>query len=72
MKFLIKIVTFVTKNKPSRKIGISKYGNPGGKRTSRMHQALQKMVADAEETRNGAWGGVLKIEILLLKIAQKF
>ena len=37
-----------------RKNWISKWGNPGGKRTPPMRQALQKMVADAEKTRNGA------------------
>ena len=55
IKFLLKIVTFVTKNSEAKN-WISKWGSPGGKRTSPMRQALQKMVADAEETRNGAGG----------------
>ena len=55
MKLLQKIVTFVTENGEAEN-WISKWGNRGGKRKSTMRSPCKNMVADSEETRNGATG----------------
>ena len=72
IKILLRIVTFVTKNSEAEKLDLQ-MGQP------RRETDLTNAISVQEYARGhcinaklGRWGGVLKIENLLLEIAQKF